>query len=156
VRAAVLLAIASSLTCLAQAPMGHFYATFASFQQQTHPELTGGAAVALPLDQKEQNWSFTSYDVTPRLIGKVFSTQTSVRTGFATSVKDIGPCRIFALVDGGYAIAGNTASGAVGGGFVGVCPLGKTKFKALGAVRIIKTADPGSPKSYQLGIGRTF
>jgi hypothetical protein len=145
-----------ALPLAAQTPAGHFYATFMNFQQQTHPALTGGAAVAIPLDQKEQNWSFTSYDVTPRLIGKAFSVQTSVRSGFAAGIKDFGQCRIFALVDGGYATNGNTASAAVGGGFVGVCPIGKTKFKVLGAVRIVKTADPGSPKSYQLGFGRSF
>ena len=145
-----------SFPLAAQTPPAHFYATFLNFQQQTHPELTGGAAVALPLDSAQNNYSFTSYDVTPRLIAKKFQIQTSVRTGIATQVKDIGPCRVFALVDGGYANTGDTASGAVGGGFVGVCPLAKTKFKVLGAVRIIKTSDPGSPKSYQLGIGRPF
>ncbi len=134
-----------------------FYALFSNFQTISHPELTGGAAIAIPLDSKQENYSFTTYDVTPRLIASKFSIQTSVRTGIATQVKDIGPCRIFALVDGGYATTGENGSGAIGGGFTAVCPMFKVpSWKILGGARIIKTADPGSPKSFQLGFGRSF
>jgi hypothetical protein len=145
-----------ALPLAAQAPSQKFYASFLNFQQYTHPQLTGGAAVALPLDHARENWSFTSYDVIPRLADRKLTIQTSVRSGVATTIKTIGPCRIFALVDGGYATSGTGASAAIGGGFVGVCPIGKTKFKILGATRILKTADPGSPKSFQLGFGRSF
>ncbi len=146
-----------SLPLTAQTMPSKFYATFANFQTISHPELTGGAAIAIPLDQKQENYSFTTYDVTPRLIKNQFSIQTSVRTGIATSIKDIGPCRIFALVDGGYATTGESGSGAIGGGFTAVCPMFKLpSWKLLGGARIIKTAEPGSPKSYQLGFGRSF
>ena len=138
-------------------PMARFYATGATFEQYSHPELTGWAAMALPLDQARQNWSFTEYDVTASR-EKPAALQTSVRTGFATQVKAIGPLRIFAIADGGYATANNAAGGAVGGGFLGFLPLGKKKvWNLLGAYRILKTSvASGSPKFYQLGFGRTF
>ncbi len=142
-----------SLPLLAQ---GRFYMLGAVATPNAHPVVTGMAAVAIPFDKAEQNWSYTSYDVTAHLVNSIFTYQTSIRTGFATQVKTIGPIRIFALVDGGYAQVENTAGGAVGGGFVAVCPLGKN-WKLVPAYRILKTSvAPGSPKSFVLAVGRTF
>ncbi|MES2136982.1 MAG: hypothetical protein V4502_07990 [Pseudomonadota bacterium] len=138
------------------AAQGKFYMTGAVFSPAVHPELTGVAAVAIPLDSAEQNWSYTSYDVTPRKAARAFTFQTSVRTGFATQVKALGRVRLFALIDGGYAQLDNTAGGAVGGGFIASLAVSKT-VKLLAAYRILKTSvAAGSPKDFVLAIGRTF
>jgi hypothetical protein len=138
------------------AAQGKFYLTGAVYSPGGRPAVTGVAAVAIPLDKPESNWSYTSYDVTPRKSGSAFTFQTSVRTGFATQIKALGPCRLYALLDGGYAQVDNSAGGAVGGGFIAALPI-TTNWKLIGAYRILKTSvAPGSPKDLVLAFGRTF
>ncbi len=136
---------------------GKFYATGATFQTASHPELTGWAAIALPLDQKRENWSFSAYAVTPSK-GSPFTLRTSTTTGFATQIKALGPCRIHALAMGGFVTNGQNSSGTGSVGPLGVCPAFKSKtWKIVGAYLRTKTALPGTdPASYWLGIGRTF
>lgn len=145
-----------TLPLAAQVPMGHFYAAGANFQTVSHPELTGWAAVAIPLGQKEQNWSFSAYLIAPS--AAPFRIRTSTTTGFATELRVIGPCHVFALAMGGFVTDGtnNSATGSVGP--LGVCPLDKRHtWNILGAYLRTKTNLPGKDApSYWLGFGKTF
>lgn len=144
-----------ALPLAAQMP-SRFYAVGSEFQTQSHPELTGWAAVALPLDEKRENWSISAYSTTPSRLPLRLRTATA--TGFATQIKSVGPCRVYALAIGGFATDGtnNSATGSVGP--LGVCPLNHRRtWELVGAYLRTKTNLPGSdPPSYWLGLGRSF
>ena len=148
--------IVLTLPLAAQTMTPRFYALGAEFQTVSHPELTGFAAVALPLDQKRENWSFSAYSVVPS--AKPLRIRTATTTGFATEIKVLGPCHVFALAMGGFVTDGqnNSATGSVGP--LGVCPLDhRGTWSILGAYLRTKTNLPGQdPPSYWLGFGRTF
>ncbi len=134
----------------------NFYATWLSAQEKVHPALTGGASVAIPLDKSGENYSFTSYNIAP-VRNHLFSFQTTVTSGIATQIKKFGPVKVFAMVYGGVSTVDNAAGGAVGGKVLLDIPIGKSPYHILIAPSIDKTSTAsGSPKSLQVGIGRTF
>jgi hypothetical protein len=145
-----------ALPLAAQPMSSRFYSVGATFQTYSHPELTGWAAVALPLDQARQNWSFSAYSVVPS--AKPFRIRTATTTGFATQIKVLGPCRVFALAMGGFVTDGQNSSATGSVGPLGVCPLNhRATWQVLGAYLRTKTNLPGQdPPSYWLGIGRSF
>lgn len=145
-----------ALPLAAQSMPGKFYSLGATFQTVSHPELTGWAALAIPLDQKRENWSFSAYSVVPS--AKPLRIRTNTTTGFATEIKRIGPCHVFALAMGGFVTDGtnNSATGSVGP--LGSCPITRNHvWQVIGAYLRTKTNLPGGdPPSYWLGFGRTF
>lgn len=137
--------------------MGKFYATGATFQTASHPELTAWAAIALPLDAKQENWSFSAYSVIP-VKGPPITLQTSTTTGLTTQIKTIGPLHIFALGMGGFVTNGKYSGGSGSVGPLGVLPLGRRKtWNILGAYLKTTTNLPvKDTDSYWLGFGRSF
>ena len=145
-----------AMPLVAQSMPAKFYSVGAEFQTYSHPELTGWAAVAIPLDQKHENYSFSAYSVIPG--ANPFRIRTATTTGFATQLKVIGPCTVFALAMGGFVTDGQNSSATGSVGPLGVCPLDhRHTWSVLGAYLRTKTNLPGQdPPSYWLGFGRTF
>lgn len=109
------------------------------------------------LNRTQGLYSFTTIDISSTHTHP-FTAQTSVRSGFALVFKQIGPITLLILADGGASTAGSDIGAAYSGaGFINI-PLGKTTFSIITGIRVLKTdiSSNGTPKSYELGIGRSF
>ncbi len=140
---------------LAQTP-SDFYATWLSGTEHVHPALTGGFSIAHPIDKQDDYW-FTNYSIaavkTPTL-----TFQTTITTGIASKIKQIGPIKVFAVVLGGVAVVNSNGGGATSGKILVDIPLGKSPWRFLFVpFSIDKTSTaPGNPMSIMVGFGRSF
>lgn len=134
--------------------MGRFYLTGAVFQTVSHPELTGVAAMAIPLGGG--TWSYTTYDVVPTKLSGRITFQTSVRSGACTQTKQFWKILILACADGGIAQANDSAGGALSFTIPAVVEI-SPNWRLVPAYRKTKTALSSDwTQEVILGIGRNF
>lgn len=145
----------------------------AGFTSGATPPVAGWASYAIKISDKGPIYSFSSYDI---VSGKTrpFSIQTSVRTGFATVLRQWGPVSLLGFGDAGMAtaattsataatptksatsVAATTVTGAFSFAGAIVWQVGRTHWTIEGCARYLQTPINGNDKVYELGTGRTF
>lgn len=101
---------------------------------------TGWATYGHLLDAKSQTYFFTTEDA---IIVKnpSLTLQTSVRVGFGTLMKTLGPVKLYGIGDGGGATTGTTSGGAASLGTFGLIKLGKKDYYFGAGYRVIITSN---------------
>lgn len=119
---------------------------------------TGWATWARLIDAKSGTYFFTTEDAMPVRGATLLDTkiQTSVRVGIGTILKEYGRFKLIGLCDGGGATIGSASSGAASCGSLGAFRA-STHWTIIAGFRVIKTAlVGGTPKQYEIGIGRDW
>jgi hypothetical protein len=139
----------------------------AGFTSGATPPINGWASYAIKISDKGPIYSFSSYDIVSGKT-KPFSIQTSVRTGFATVLRQWGPVYVLGFADAGMAtaatvkttagtaVAATTVTGAFSGAGAVIWQIGKTHWTLEGCVRYLATPINGNSRVLEFGSGRTF
>ncbi len=130
-----------------------FWGVGVSALAESSPKPTGWAAIAVPINTKYAIYSISETDYSTAGLHPI-KVQTSVRTGFATLVKQLGPVAIYGLANAGTATTGANTGGAFAGGGVALVPLSKSKTTLILGIRIIKTSIGGTTQLIEVGFGR--
>lgn len=149
----LLLVVTAALAFGQQPPPTNFMAVGGAYNPYTRPSGAGWATYARLIDLKSETYFFTTEDITSTK-QKPYIPQTSVRVGFGTKLKEIGPVKLFAIVDGGGASSSDGAGGAASGGTMATIRFGQSSMYGIGGFRILKIQNvSGTPKLYEGGIG---
>lgn len=146
------LALTFAVLALGQPETRTFYGAGVAGFATSSPKPSGWAVAATEMSARASVWSFSEYDVTRVQGARPIAFQSSVRTGLATPLRNVGPATMYGLIDAGVANSSTTVGGAISTGGVAVLPIGKTLVLLFGG-RVLKTAIGGSQTIWNIGFG---
>jgi hypothetical protein len=128
----------------------------AGYNTYARPQVNGWMSYGSLLTEKAGGiYSFTTEDITSAHTHP-FTVQTSIRTGFATIVKRIGPIYILGLLDGGAAMSSVSFGGAFSGGGISMVKLGHSNWTLAIGARVLKVSNGVSQTIYEIGLGHLY
>lgn len=136
-------------------PPANFAGAGALYNPSGTPRVTGWATWAKLVDAKSESYFFTTEDAFVQGL-KPFAITTSVRVGLATKIKEIGPVKVFGIVDGGGATSGATSGAAASGGGIATIKVKGAYYLMLGYRAIMLQGQAGTPKLYEIGLGKAW
>lgn len=152
-RAVFVLALVCVVLCLpvlAQSPeVKDFVAVGASWNQYAQPPISGAALYAHQINGG--TYSFSLVDIISKSVTP-FTTTTSISTGVAQHVRDIGKAHVFVTTTVGVASGGENVGYAWTGGGAVVFPLGRG-WALMPNVRVLKSSLTDLQLSYGLAVG---
>jgi hypothetical protein len=131
-----------------------FYAAGVSLNPQATPNLAGWYAIALPITKCEkafQAYSITMNNLTPKGSGASLTVASTMSTGLAIPLKQVGPIDIYTFGTLGTSISGPSSSLAGTWGGIAVVPIGRTTWRITPWAQSIAGKWTGG-----LGIGRSY
>jgi hypothetical protein len=138
--------------CYAQTPLPTMW--YGAGAAYSAPSYNGWISMAYQV--KSGMYSFTSYDITPAPTPtNKFGYQTSVRTGFAYLIGNMGHFYLMEFLDGGVAATPTGLGGAGSLGGAGIYRIG-AHFNIIGAYRLIKTNLTPTNNVKEIGVGWAF
>lgn len=135
----------------------NWFGAGAAYSNVSKPAVSGWFSYAILLSASAKIYSFTTHDLTSTR-SKPYTIQSSVRSGIAPLLRQIGPVSILGFGDAGMAGAQQSVAGAFSGGGIVVWRLGKTDWTLVASVRELKSNVSGAETQqiYEFGLGRTW
>lgn len=137
-------------SAFAQAP-ANWLGAGASYNPYADPG--GWIAYATLLSQKGPVYSFSEITITNATKGK-FTPQTSVTTGFATTLRTFGPVSVMGLANVGVTTSSNATGSAYAGGGVVLWQIKPSLTLVVGAQMLRTSAQMQAV--YSFGVGRSW
>jgi hypothetical protein len=138
------------------APPVNFAGVGGLYNPSGSPRMTGWATYAKLVDAKSESYFFSTEDAFVSSGTSPFTITVSGRVGLATKLKEIGPVKVFGIVDGGGATAGSASGAAASGGGIAVIKLKGSYSLILGYRALVLQGQAGTPKLYELGFGKAW